>query len=83
MNSIYNRIVEAKKNGEKLLSVLLDPDKLSLAEVEYSIKKINKNNIDYFFNKLFCNSFFNGTSTNKYIINIIFVYFLDAIFNFS
>ncbi len=49
MNSIYNKIVEAKKNGEKLLSVLLDPDKLSLAEVEYSIKKINKNNIDYIF----------------------------------
>jgi len=49
MNSIYNKIVEAKKNGEKLLSILLDPDKLSLAAIENSIKKINKNNIDYIF----------------------------------
>lgn len=49
MNSIYHKIVEAKKRGDKLLSVLLDPDKLSLSAVEDSIKKINKNNIDYIF----------------------------------
>jgi len=49
MNSIYNKIVEAKNKGEKLLAILLDPDKLSLPLVEESIKKINDSNIDFIF----------------------------------
>jgi phosphoglycerol geranylgeranyltransferase len=49
MNSIYNKIVEAKNNGEKLLAILLDPDKLDIPLVEDSIKKINGNNIDFIF----------------------------------
>ncbi len=49
MNSIYTKIVKAKNNGDKLLSVLLDPDKLNFSEIEDNIKRINKNNIDYIF----------------------------------
>lgn len=49
MNSIYNKILESKKNGDKLLSILLDPDKLNLFLVKDIIQKINKNNIDFIF----------------------------------
>ncbi len=49
MNSIYNKIVEAKNKGEKLLAILLDPDKLGLSLVEGSINRINNNNIDFIF----------------------------------
>ena len=49
MNIIYNRILEAKKKGNKLLSILLDPDKLDLSLVKSVVQKINKNGVDYIF----------------------------------
>ncbi|MDH3323848.1 MAG: geranylgeranylglyceryl/heptaprenylglyceryl phosphate synthase [Flavobacteriaceae bacterium] len=49
MNSIYNQILLAKKNGEKLLAILLDPDKLKLFQVGEIVDKIHKNKVDFIF----------------------------------
>ncbi len=49
MNSIYSKILSAKENGEKLLAVLLDPDKLNLSQVAETVKRINKNKVDFIF----------------------------------
>tara|TARA_B100000809_G_scaffold32497_2_gene28412 strand:+ start:30584 stop:31306 length:723 start_codon:yes stop_codon:yes gene_type:complete len=48
-NSILQDILKAKKQGKKLLAVLLDPDKLRLSKVEKIIFKINNSSIDYIF----------------------------------
>ncbi len=47
MNSIYTKILEAKKTGTKLLAILLDPDKLHIGKVETTMNKISRNNIDF------------------------------------
>ena len=39
--TIRQQILEAKSNGQKLLAVLLDPDKIVLENVNYLIEKIN------------------------------------------
>jgi len=49
MNLIYNKIVTSKHKGEKLLAVLLDPDKLKLAEVRKTVKKIDSRRVDFIF----------------------------------
>jgi len=46
---VYNKILSAKKNGEKLLAILLDPDKLNLLEVAILVKKINKHQVHFIF----------------------------------
>ncbi len=37
---LYNEILSAKKNGQKLLAILLDPDKIKLDLVEALVEKI-------------------------------------------
>jgi len=49
MNLIYNKLLQAKNKGDKLLAVLLDPDKLKLIDIKTTIFKINENDIDFIF----------------------------------
>jgi phosphoglycerol geranylgeranyltransferase len=42
MNSIYKKIVSALVNSEKLLAVLIDPDKMKLENVSSFISKVNQ-----------------------------------------
>ncbi len=49
MNIIYKKILSAKKKGEKLLAVLLDPDKLDLIQVSETFIKINQSQVDFIF----------------------------------
>ncbi|WP_299120533.1 geranylgeranylglyceryl/heptaprenylglyceryl phosphate synthase [uncultured Winogradskyella sp.] len=42
MSSIYQHIITAKAKGEKLLAVLIDPDKMKLEAVSSFISKINQ-----------------------------------------
>ena len=46
--SILKHIINSKKEGKKLLAILLDPDKVNLTEVETLIRKI-KNKADFIF----------------------------------
>ncbi|HBK70338.1 MAG TPA: geranylgeranylglyceryl/heptaprenylglyceryl phosphate synthase, partial [Flavobacteriaceae bacterium] len=46
--SMLQHIINSKKEGKKLLAVLLDPDKVKLDEVESLIQKI-KNKADFIF----------------------------------
>lgn len=41
MNAIYNKIIEAKAKSQKLLAILIDPDKTSVQSVMDLSKKIN------------------------------------------
>lgn len=38
----YNEILSAKKNNQKLLAILLDPDKIEMSGIETLIDKINR-----------------------------------------
>ncbi len=49
MNLIYNKLLQAKNKEEKLLAVLLDPDKLKIIDIKTTIFKINENDIDFIF----------------------------------
>ncbi len=42
MKNIYNHILKSKANNEKLLAILLDPDKVDLDRAEIIIEKINQ-----------------------------------------
>lgn len=42
MTNIYNHILKSKANSEKLLAILLDPDKIDLNNAEILIEKINQ-----------------------------------------
>ncbi len=46
---IIDYIHTAKKENKKLLAILLDPDKLALAEIPNTISKINKSNANLLF----------------------------------
>ena len=47
--SIYNKLIESISNGEKLLAVLIDPDKMTTEMVSGFIKKVNRSIISYIF----------------------------------
>jgi len=47
--NILEHIINAKKEGKKLLAILLDPDKLSLKNIAAIITKINTQNVDFIF----------------------------------
>ncbi|MDP5199378.1 geranylgeranylglyceryl/heptaprenylglyceryl phosphate synthase [Flavobacterium sp. DG2-3] len=47
--TIRQQIVEAKSNGQKLLAVLLDPDKIVLENVAHLIEKINQSPATHIF----------------------------------
>jgi phosphoglycerol geranylgeranyltransferase len=49
MRELYNDILEAKSKNQKLLAILLDPDKLDLASIENLILKINQSPATHLF----------------------------------
>ncbi len=49
MNTILEHIKTSREKGDKLLAILLDPDKLLISEVEETITKINQSKVDYIF----------------------------------
>jgi len=49
MNSIYKKIVSALVNSEKLLAVLIDPDKMKLENVSSFISKVNQSMATHIF----------------------------------
>lgn len=46
---LYNEILSAKKNNQKLLAILLDPDKIELDNVALLIDKINQSPATHIF----------------------------------
>jgi putative glycerol-1-phosphate prenyltransferase len=49
MTNIYNHILKSKVENEKLLAILLDPDKIDLNKAEVLIKKINQSPATHIF----------------------------------
>lgn len=49
MTNIYNNILKAKKKNQKLLAILLDPDKMIMAAIDYLILKINQSPATHIF----------------------------------
>ncbi len=49
MINIYNQILKSKANKEKLLAILLDPDKVDLNQVEILIEKTNQSPATHIF----------------------------------
>ena len=49
MTNIYNKILQSKANNEKLLAILLDPDKIELKKAETLIEKINQSPATHIF----------------------------------
>lgn len=49
MKNIYNNILRAIKNGEKLLVILIDPDKVRISELPRIIEKVNHSMASYIF----------------------------------
>jgi phosphoglycerol geranylgeranyltransferase len=49
MTNIYNNILQAKVEGQKLLAILLDPDKIDLDKVDNLIEKINQSPATHIF----------------------------------
>jgi len=47
--TILNQIIKAKKNGLKLLAILLDPDKINIKEIKDIVKKIENFSADFIF----------------------------------
>lgn len=47
--SVLKHIKSSKEKGEKLLAILLDPDKLQITEIGKTIVKINQNKVDFIF----------------------------------
>ncbi len=46
---IYQFFLSAKKEGRKLLAILLDPDKINLETIAETITKINNSTVDFIF----------------------------------
>lgn len=49
MTNIYNQILKSKNNNQKLLAILLDPDKIDLDKIEILIEKINQSPATHIF----------------------------------
>jgi len=49
MKKIYSEILQAKKEGQKLLAILLDPDKINLSSVSDLSEKINQSPATHIF----------------------------------
>lgn len=47
--TIYEQIIQAKSNGEKLLAILLDPDKIVLENIENLLLRINQSPATHIF----------------------------------
>jgi phosphoglycerol geranylgeranyltransferase len=49
MKTIYSEILKAKEKGSKLLAILLDPDKITIAQMSVLIPKINQSPATHIF----------------------------------
>ncbi len=49
MKNLYSQIIKAKTNNQKLLAILLDPDKLVLENLDLLISKINQSPASHIF----------------------------------
>ncbi len=49
ISNIYQQILEAKKKGQKLLAILLDPDKIVWENLEHLLDKINQSPATHIF----------------------------------
>lgn len=49
MENLYSQIIKAKTNNQKLLAILLDPDKLVLENIDLLISKINHSPASHIF----------------------------------
>ncbi len=49
MTNIYNNILQSKANSEKLLAILLDPDKIDLTSIKTLSEKINQSPATHIF----------------------------------
>ncbi|MCF6140078.1 geranylgeranylglyceryl/heptaprenylglyceryl phosphate synthase [Flavobacterium sp. K77] len=49
MKTIYSEILKAKEKGSKLLAILLDPDKITIAQLSVLIPKINQSPATHLF----------------------------------
>ena len=49
MTNIYNDILKSKSKNEKLLAILLDPDKIDLARIKVLLAKINQSPATHIF----------------------------------
>jgi phosphoglycerol geranylgeranyltransferase len=49
MKTIYQQLLESKKEGKKLLAILLDPDKLEVETISLLAKKINQSPATHIF----------------------------------
>jgi len=67
MTQIYQEIVNAKKQNEKLLAILLDPEKLKIADIQALCLKINRTKATHI---LVGGSTFNGNYLDELLIEI-------------
>ena len=67
MNTIYPQILNGKSNNQKLLAILLDPDKIIWAQLDNLISKINKSPANYIF---VGGSSFEGNTLDELIIKL-------------
>lgn len=67
MTQIYQEIVNAKKQNEKLLAILLDPEKLKIADIQALCLKINRTKATHIF---VGGSTFNGNYLDELLIEI-------------
>jgi len=49
MKNIYQHILQSKKDGKKLFSILIDPDKQNGEQLKIIIQKANSSQVDFFF----------------------------------
>lgn len=67
MKQIYQEIVNAKKQNNKLLAILLDPEKLKIADIQALCLKINRTRVTHI---LVGGSTFNGNYLDELLIEI-------------
>ena len=64
MTNLYQQILDSKKNNQKLLAILIDPEKVSINQVVVLSEKIKKSPATHIF---VGGSTFNGTHLNELI----------------
>ncbi len=67
MKSIYNEILQSKKFNQKLVAILIDPDKIDLSKVEIVSNKINQSLATHIF---VGGSSFDGNHLDEIIIQL-------------
>jgi len=67
MKNLYQDILHAKANNQKLLAILIDPDKVELQEIEVLAEKINKSPATHIF--------VGGSSVENAIVDDLILFF--------